>query len=139
MRLIALLCLLPCAAMAQDLTEVTPSAAMATVLPPLLSEPMLFDGARVWQGDLTGDGLPDLLVQGAFSFPEGGNAWVLHHWIFAAQPGGGHLPWRRLDLPGGIEVARREGGQLVLRLRSYAPNDPRCCPSRLEEMRFGLR
>ncbi|WP_151718030.1 hypothetical protein [Gemmobacter serpentinus] len=142
MRLIAPLCLallLPPVAAAQELVEVTPSDALAQVLPPLLDTPLLFDMAQVWQGELTDDGLPDLLIQASFSFPEGGNAWVLYHWVFAGQPGGGHLPWRKLDLPGGITAARREGQQLVLTLQTYGPDDARCCPSVIQDMRFGLR
>lgn len=53
------------------------------------------------EGDLTGDGAPNQLVQAAFVF--GGKSVSLRHWMSGAKDGG-FLASSSLTLPDGIKV-----------------------------------
>jgi hypothetical protein len=127
-------------AMAQDLAELPEDQPLppgvAITLKASLQPDDLLDRVRRWQGDLVGDAMPDQIVQAAIA-TGGGNAVYLRHWIFQASDQG-FLPVQMLDLPSGIISARRDGGDLVLQLYKYLPDDPRCCPSGQEEMRLPL-
>lgn len=78
MRLLYLLCLLPMPAFAQEFPEVdmVPPGVMAAVQ--AAADPgKIVDRVRLWQGDLTGDAQPDLVVQAAYANQGGGNAvWL---------------------------------------------------------------
>ncbi|OYX25385.1 MAG: hypothetical protein B7Z10_06435, partial [Rhodobacterales bacterium 32-66-7] len=77
---------------AQSLTELSAEAPMPpeimASLTDQLAEDEVLDFVRRWEGDITGDAIPDQLVQAAMVGKEGGNAWWLRHYIFIGGEGG---------------------------------------------------
>ncbi|MBT9243965.1 LppP/LprE family lipoprotein [Gemmobacter fulvus] len=127
------ICLLASPALAQELVEVSDIPATVSAD---LAAPDTPDYVRAWSGDLTGDGLADLLVQAAYPMG-GGNAAMLAHVIYQAE-GTGFTRLREMTLPQGIKSARREGTDLVVTMFRYLPEDPHCCPSGEDDLRLPL-
>ena len=128
-------------AMAQEMTPLDESLALPgdiqAVLDASLATDQLLDRVRRWEGDLTGDGAADQLVQAAVAVQGGGNAVTLRHWLFAAE-GNGFSPMKGLDLPHGVIAATRIAGALELRVYKALDSDPSCCPSSEETLTIPL-
>ena len=140
MSVLLLLTTLPAAA--QEMTEIPEE----TTVPPSIEATLqaaggtdqYLDRVRRWQGDLLGDSAPDQVVQAAFGFSSGGNAVILHQWVFESR-GAEFVVIQDLSLQGGIKSATRDGSDLVLTLYKLLPDDPMCCPSGEEQQRIALK
>lgn len=79
-------------------------------------------GVRVWEGDLTRDGVPDLL-----SFEDvGGSGACGTYRVIASASGAANEIFRRQVCDTEIVIAR---GDLRVREAVFEPDDPHCCPS----------
>lgn len=123
---------LPGSGFAQDLTELPDDTAlpapMQQVVTDAQSEGDTVELVRRWQGDVTGDGAPDTLLQAVYGIGGGGNATISAHWLFDGHDDSARLI-RELLLPESVKAARVEGRDLVLTLYLSLPDDAHCCPS----------
>jgi hypothetical protein len=79
-------------------------------------------GIALDQEDLTGDGLPDLLVR-----EDTGGTGACARWrVLVSRTGGVAEAWRHEACDTTVDVSR---GRLVVREAVFGPNDPHCCPS----------
>lgn len=81
-------------------------------------------GLEVATGDLTGDGIADLLTVEHL-----GGSGACGRWrVIAPSPGGAEEVFRKQACDAEIAIA---GGALEIREAVFAPDDPHCCPSAL--------
>jgi hypothetical protein len=79
-------------------------------------------GITIEPGDLTGDGIADLLTN-----EQTGGTGACGRWrVVASEPGGANEIFRRDTCDTEIAVAQ---GELRIREAVYDPGDPHCCPS----------
>lgn len=80
-------------------------------------------GIALEQEDLTGDGIPDLLVR-----EDTGGTGACARWrVIVPTEGAAHEAWRHEACDTTVHVA---DGTLAVREAVFAPDDPHCCPSR---------
>lgn len=83
-------------------------------------------GIALEQADLTGDGVPDLLVR-----EDTGGTGACARWrVVVSTPDGADEAWRHEACDTRVEVSR---GRLLLREAIFGPEDPHCCPSGFRE------
>ncbi len=83
-------------------------------------------GIALEQADLTGDGVPDLLVR-----EDTGGTGACARWrVVVSTADGADEAWRHEACDTRVEVSR---GRLVVREAVFGPEDPHCCPSGFRE------
>ncbi|MEM8578925.1 MAG: hypothetical protein AAGF60_13825 [Pseudomonadota bacterium] len=130
MRLAALLICLAAPALAgpKAQPELPASLLLGEVLPDLPNARREVETIRGWHVDWERDGAPEILAQIAYVVPGGGNA-VDIKWFLIGQDGNDYFLALELNLPGPIGAVYDTPGRVALDVFSYAPGDPRCCPS----------
>ena len=97
---------------------------------------------RSCEGDLNGDGRPDVVVVYTIEGVGGGNDWTQYATALTATPQGYAatvpIAVARKD-ERGVERCRIADAAVELQIKENSPSDPSCCPSRPATARYVLK
>ncbi len=114
-------------------TEIINAAIAAHALQDGASE--YAEGRHSIIGDLTGDGVPEVVALYTLEGAGGGNGSVSNLAVFVREAGQlKHV--ETTTVWGGAQDVRLEDGVVLVKTLVHAPDDPRCCPTLEEEVGY---